>query len=409
MASVRERSKGKISRAVGRTARGSRLTRTARPIRKASHLWLLVGTKKGAFIFRGDSSRRWWDLEGPIFLGNEVNHVVLDPRDRRTLLMAARTGHLGPTIFRSTDGGKSWKEAQRPPAFPKAEDAASAPAVERTFWLTPGHPSQPNRWYAGTSPHGLFQTEDGGITWEPVTGFLEYLAELKKKEGFIGATPGGPLTHSILVDPRDAAHLYLGLSTGGFFESGDGGSSWRPLDHGVEAYFLPVKDPEYGHDPHCAALHPANPDRLYQQNHCGIYRLDRPSDTWKRIGRRMPKEVGDIGFPLVLHPRDPDTVWVFPMDGTTVWPRTSPGGRPAAYRTRDGGRQWERQDKGLPREHAYTTVMRQAFTADPFDPVGLYFGTSTGEIWMSPDEGDGWRSLASHMPYILSVTAGLPA
>ena len=407
MASVRGTSTRRASQ--GKVPSRSPASRKGRAVTKSSgRIWLLVGTKKGAFIFRGDRTRRRWDSAGPILLGNEVNHLVLDPRDGRTLLMAARTGHLGPTIFRSTDGGRTWKEAQRPPAFPKADEAASAPAVERTFWLTPGHSSQPGLWYAGTSPHGLFRSEDGGVTWEPVTGFLDYLEGLKKKEGFIGRTPGGPLTHSILVDPRDPTHLYIGLSTGGFFESQDTGNSWRPLNQGVAAYFLPVKDPEYGHDPHCVALHPTNPDRLYQQNHCGIYRLDRPAETWKRIGRTMPKAVGDIGFPIVLHPRDPDTVWVFPMDGTTVWPRTSPGGRPAVYRTRDGGRTWQRQDHGLPREHAYSTVMRQAFTADPFEPVGLYFGTTSGEIWMSPDEGATWRSLAAHLPYVLSIATAVP-
>lgn len=376
--------------------------------RDSGRPWLLVGTKKGAFIFRGDRTRQRWEATGPIFLGNEVNHLVLDPRDGRTLLMAARTGHLGPTIFRSTDGGRAWKEARRPPAFPKADDTATGPAVERTVWLTPGHASQPRVWYAGTSPHGLFRSEDGGTSWEPVSGFLDYLQILKKREGFIGATPGGPLTHSILVDPRDPAHLYIGLSTGGFFESQDAGGSWKPLNKGVAAYFLPVKNSEYGHDPHCAALHPANPDRLYQQNHCGIYRLDRPGEVWKRIGRAMPKDVGDIGFPMVVHPRDPDTVWVFPMDGTKVWPRTSPGGRPAAYRTRDGGHTWQRQDRGLPREHAYFTVMRQAFAADSHDPVGLYFGTTSGEIWMSPDEGATWQTVAAHLPYVLAVTTAKP-
>ncbi|HWU40602.1 MAG TPA: hypothetical protein VN203_23395 [Candidatus Acidoferrum sp.] len=370
---------------------------------------VFVGTKKGAFIFRSDRTRRRWTQVGPIFLGNEVNHLILDPRDGKTLLMAARTGHLGPTVFRSLDGGRSWKEAQRPPAFPRANETTSAPAVERTFWLTPGHSSQPGVWYAGTSPHGLFRSEDGGISWQPVTGFLDYLQELKKKEGFIGATPGGPLTHSILVDPRDPAHLYIGLSTGGFFESLDTGDSWKPMNKGVAAYFLPVKDPEYGHDPHCVVLHPADPDRLYQQNHCGIYRLDRPGETWKRIGRSMPKKVGDIGFPMVPHPRDPDTVWVFPMDGTTVWPRTSPDGRPAAFRTRDGGHTWQRQDRGLPRGQAYFTVMRQAFAADALEPVGLYFGTTSGEIWMSPDEGAAWRVLAAHLPYVLSLTTTVVA
>jgi hypothetical protein len=383
-------------------------SRTMTPQRTSAPLWVLVATKKGAFIFRGDGRRRAWQPDDVVFLGHEVNHLVLDPRDRRTLLMAARTGHLGPTVFQSRDGGRRWQEAKRPPAFPPSGDAA-APAVERTFWLTPGHPSQPGVWYAGTSPHGLFRSEDGGLSWEPVTGFLDALRGFKEREGFIGATPGGPLTHSILIDPRDPNHMYIGLSTGGFFESADAGKSWRPLNAGVAAYFLPVKDPAYGHDPHCAALHPANPDRLYQQNHCGVYRLDRPATKWKRIGRRLPKEVGDIGFPIVLHPRDPDTAWVFPMDGSTVWPRTSPGGRPAAYRTRDAGQSWERQDRGLPREHGYFTVMRQAFTADPLDPVGLYFGTTGGELWTSRDEGASWQTLAAHLPYVLSVTTAVPA
>ncbi len=404
MASARGKSSQKMS---GRATKKDRKGRSA--AKSPGHVSVLVGTKKGAFIFRSDRTRRRWAFAGPIFLGNEVDHLVLDPRDGRTLLMAARTGHLGPTVFRSMDSGRTWKEAQRPPAFPRADETASAPAVERTFWLTPGHSSQPGIWYAGTSPHGLFRSEDGGNSWEPVPGFLDYLQELKKREGFIGATPGGPLTHSILVDPRDPAHLYIGLSTGGFFESLDTGASWKPLNRGVAAYFLPVKDTEYGHDPHCVALHPENPDRLYQQNHCGIYRLDRPAETWKRIGRTMPKEVGDIGFPIVLHPRDPDTVWVFPMDGTKVWPRTSPDGRPASYRTRDGGRTWQRQDRGLPREQAYFTVMRQAFAADSLEPVGLYFGTTSGEIWMSSDEGAAWRVLTAHLPYVLSVTIAIPA
>jgi hypothetical protein len=219
----------------------------------------------------------------------------------------------------------------------------------------------------------------------------------------VGEVPDGSLLHSVLIDPRDALHLYIGISTGGSFESRDGGRTWQPLNKGVEAYFLAEKDPDYGHDPHAMALHPQLPDRLYQQNHCGIYRLDRPGTRWKRIGLGMPKEVGDIGFPIVLHPRDPDGLWVFPMDGTEVWPRTSPDGRPAVYRSRNGGESWERQDGGLP-SRAWWTVKRQAMCSDVGDPLGLYFGTTSGELWASIDEGHTWEPIASHLPHIYSVS-----
>lgn len=364
---------------------------------------LMIGTRKGAFLFHGDPSRRTWRLNGPHLLGCIVHHLVLDPRDNRTMLMATRTGHLGPVIMRSTDRGRTWTEASLPPAFAKAPEGQRGRAVDHTFWLSPGLPSQPGLWWAGTSPHGLFRSQDGGVTWSGIEGFNR---DLVARIGTIGQdTPDGAVTHSILVDPRDPAHLYVGLSGGGSFESLDGGASWRALNSGVAATFLPDKDPEIGHDPHIMALHPLKPDRLYQQNHCGIYRLDRPGDVWTRIGMNMPKTVGDIGFPLVLHPRDPDTLWVIPMDGTTVWPRTSPGGKPAVYRSRNAGKSWERQDAGLPMRDAWLTIKRQAFDDDGGEPLGLYFGTTSGEIWMSTDEGKRWRCLARHLPEIYTVQA----
>jgi photosystem II stability/assembly factor-like uncharacterized protein len=220
-----------------------------------------------------------------------------------------------------------------------------------------------------------------------------------------GGTPDGPTMHSVLIDPRDAKHMYIGLSSGGVFESPDKGASWKPLNLGCEANFIPVPDPEFGHDPHCVRLHPLAPDVLYQQNHCGIYRLERPGTRWERIGNNMPKKVGDIGFPMVLHPRDPKTAWVFPMDGSGVWPRTSPEGKPAVFVTRDAGKRWKRMQTGLPKSQAWLTVLRQAMTADAADPVGVYFGTTTGELWGSRDEGAKWSCIAGHLPHIYSVEA----
>jgi hypothetical protein len=366
---------------------------------------LLIATRKGAWFLKSDRDRRSWAIEGPAFLGHIVHHLVRDPRDQRTLLMAARTGHLGPTVFRSTDEGKTWKEASKPPAFAKAPEGQRGRVVDHVFWLTPGHPSEPNAWYAGTSPQGLFRSEDGGDTWQSVTGFNDHPMLLQWTGGEQDGTPDGPKLHSVLIDPRDANHMYLGMSSGGVFESVDQGRDWKPLNAGCRADFLPDPYPEYGHDPHCVLLHPLEPDILYQQNHCGIYRMDRKEGTWVRIGEHMPTEIGDIGFPLVLHPRDPQTVWVFPMDGTEVWPRVSPGGKPAAYVTRDAGRTWQRLDRGLPPSQAWFTVKRQAMTADAHELLGIYFGTTCGEVWASTNEGAAWTCIARHLPEIYAVEA----
>ena len=366
---------------------------------------LLVATRKGAFILTSDPARRRWKTAGPMFLGHTVHHCVLDPRDRRTLLLAARTGHLGPTVFRSLDMGRTWKEAARPPAFPKAADGQKGRVVDHVFWLTPGLASEPGAWYAGTSPQGMFRSEDGGENWAPVSGLNEHPMLARWTGGEQDGTPDGPKLHSVLVDPRDAQRLYVGMSSGGVFESRDGGRSWRPLNTGCLADFLPTPYPEYGQDPHCVRLHPLAPDILYQQNHCGIYRMARPDDRWVRIGASMPKKVGDIGFPMVLHPRDPDTAWVFPMDGGSVWPRTSPGGKPAVYGTRNAGKTWQRLAAGLPARQAWLTVKRQAMSADLHDPVGLYFGTTNGEIWASRNEGARWGCIARHLPQVYAVEA----
>jgi len=383
-------------------ARRQRPSTRARPQRR---LIVLVATRKGAWLYHGDAARKTWRADGPHFLGHVISHAVLDPRDGRTLLAAAKTGHLGPTVFRSTDLGRTWKEAAQPPAFAKTADGKEGRAVDHTFWLAPGRAAERDVWYAGTSPQGLFRSGDGGVTWKPFSSlnddpqFREWMGTVQD------GTPDGPKLHSIIVDPRDSTHLYVAMSGGGVHESVDGGRTWKTLLKGLEVVEgFDASKPSF-HDPHCIRICPSNPDRLYQQNHCGIYRLDRPSDTWERIGKSMPERVGDIGFPMVVHPRDADTAWVFPMSGTTVWPRTSPEGMPAVYATRNGGKTWQRLDAGLPAKQAWWTVKRQAMTADASDPVGLYFGTTSGELWMSRDEGRRWACIARHLPEIYAVEA----
>lgn len=400
------------SKSGAQSADAAKARAAARAPRRAAtapaRLVVLVATRKGAWLLHGDRTRRTWKVDGPHFLGHTISHLQLDPRDGRTLLAAAKTGHLGPTIFRSTDLGRRWKEAGKPPAFAApAPGGLPARSVDHTFWLTPGHGSERGTWYAGTSPQGLFRSEDGGDTWAPLPSvnddprFREWMGTVQD------GTPDGPKLHSIIVDPRDPAHLMFGMSGGGVHESRDGGATWQTLIRGMEV----VEGFDPGtvtfHDPHCVRLCPTQPDRLYQQNHCGIYRMDRTgdpaADTWQRIGRKMPRRVGDVGFPMVVHPRDPDTCWVFPMDAATAWPRTSPEGRPAAYVTHNAGRTWQRLDQGLPESQAWWTVKRQAMTVDAQPVPALYLGTSSGELWIGRDEGARWSLIARHLPEIYAV------
>jgi photosystem II stability/assembly factor-like uncharacterized protein len=365
----------------------------------STRITLLVATRKGAWFFHSDARRKAWETDGPHFLGHSINHVQLDPRDGRTLLAAAKTGHLGPTIFRSTNFGRTWNEARQPPAFAKPAGELPGRSVDHTFWLTPGHASERDTWYAGTSPQGLFRSEDGGVSWAP----LPAVNDDPQFRAWMGSaqdgTPDGPKLHSIIVDPRDPAHLVFAMSGGGVHESHDAGRSWAPLIKGLEVVEGFDATNIAFHDPHCVRQCPGHPDRLYQQNHCGIYRLDRSADpaaaVWQRIGRN--------GFPMVVHPRDADTAWVFPMDAATVWPRTSPAGRPAAYITRNAGRSWQRLDQGLPESQAWWTLKRQAMTVDAQAVPALYLGTTSGELWMGREEGARWSNIARHLPEIYAV------
>ncbi|HTH06541.1 MAG TPA: hypothetical protein VL916_11755, partial [Ilumatobacteraceae bacterium] len=228
---------------------------------------LLIGTRKGVFFLDGNAKRSQWELSEPHFLGHIAQHVMVDPRDGKRVLAAMRTGHLGPTVFWSDDRGATWNEASKPPAFRTGERLARS--LSAVFWLTPGHADEPGVWYAGGSPQGLFTTSDGGDTWEPVDGWNDHPLWETWAEWPEQQTPDGSMLHSVNIDPRDANHMYIGLSGGGVFESTDHGADWHPLNSGLYVDFAPDHYPEYGQDPHCMRLHPQQPDRLYQQNHCG--------------------------------------------------------------------------------------------------------------------------------------------
>lgn len=371
----------------------------------AKHL-ILIGTRKGAWVVEGNAQRSDWKIKGPVHLGAVISHYVADSRVGGVQLMSVGSGHLGPSVFISKDNGASWSEAEKPPAFAPVGDISRS--VDHVFWLTPGHASEPDVWYAGTSPQGLFKSADGGNNWNEVVGLNHLPAFFEWRGGDKDGTPDGPKLHSVIVDPTDKSHLLIGMSSGGIFESHDEGATWNALNKGVVMDFYPPKEDgseyEFGQDPHCLVMHPVHTNRLYHQNHCGLYAMDRAKeDRWTRIGDNLPKEVGDIGFPIVVHPRDPDTAWVFPMDGSGQWPRTCPNGKPAVYRTSDGGASFDRLATGFPAEQAWWTVKRQCMAVDSEPSVGVYLGTANGQLWGSFDEGDTWQGIAMDLPQIYSV------
>jgi hypothetical protein len=354
---------------------------------------VLVGTRKGVFIFTSDPRRRSWKIDGPHIAGQAIYHVVADAREERpTLLAAVSSGWFGSDVHRSTDGGRTWKGSNGGLRF--AED--SGLSTKCVWHIRPGRASEPGVVYAGVDPAGLFKSEDGGETWSENLGINRHPTRSRWNPG-----AGGMIVHTILLDPVDRQRMYVGISAAGVFRSDDGGVEWRPRNKNTRADFMPEgqsKTPELGQCVHKVVMAPGMPNRLFQQNHCGIYRTEDAGDDWKDISRGVPSR---FGFPIAVHPHDPETIWVIPMVGAEM--RACPGGEMAVYRSNDAGWHWRKQGSGLPSKHAHLLVLREAFATDACDPAGLYFGTETGQLFYSSDEGKHWTLMADFLPPILSV------
>jgi len=310
-------------------------------------------------------------------------------------LMAAQTKTHGPMIFKSVDFGMNWVPVKVPPKF------STSKTVAHIYRLTPGHTSEPNVWYAGTSPQGLFKSEDFGDTWQEVSGFNNHLQIDEWCGNSVSSTLKYEKIHSIMVHPQNARSLIIGMASGGVFESMDGGESWTSMNEGLLT--TNISD-SLGRDPHLVVQHPMDPSRIYQQNQSGIFRLDVGRRVWEHIGAGI--DMGDIGFSLCVHPQDPNTLWVFPMEGTDIWSRVCTGGQPAVYCSKDGGDSWFRQDIGFPMWHAWFTVMSKAMVSDHYNSIGLYIGTTNGSIWHSDNEGNSWRQIITHLPKVYALEVG---
>lgn len=355
---------------------------------------LLIGTRKGAFIAESDPARRRWRLRGPYLdEGHVVMHMAFDPRSG-ALFVATGDPWFGSRVYRSRDWGHTWEEPAHGPAFPPE----SGLKLERVWHVLPGRPEEPGVVYAGVEPAALFKSTDHGETWH----FLEGLERHPSRKDWMPSA-GGLCLHSIVLDPQDPGRIYVAISAAGAFRSDDAGLTWRAVNKGTRANFFPDQDPvypEWGQCVHKLLQHPAMPHRLYQQNHCGVYRSDDRAESWTEITANLPS---DWGHALALHPHDPNTLYV--CQGISGYRHWMPEARVAVFRSRDAGQTWERLTAGLPQRNAYVHVLREGLATDACDPCGVYVGTNTGQLFLSADEGETWRQFPALFPPISSVAA----
>ena len=358
---------------------------------------LLVGTVKGAFIFRSDASRSSWTMSGPHFPGESVYALAYDERGgRRRTLAATRSFHWGSTIRTSDDYGATWSGPERQTVrFPEQ----SGLSLVQVWQITPGPKDEPDLLWAGVEPSALFESRDGGDSWTPVEGLLSHEHRPKWTPG-----GGGLCLHTILPDPSNRQRMVVAMSTGGCYRTDDGGKSWRARNVGVRAQFLPNKYPEFGQCVHKIVHHPSRPERLFLQNHWGLYRSDDWGDNWTDIANGVPS---DFGFAMQMHPHDPDTVFIVPIQSDEF--RCTPEAKLRVYRTRNAGGAWEPLTNGLPQKDAYETIVRDAMSADTHDPAGIYFGTRSGKVYGSSDGGESWRNIADALPAVVCVRAAVVA
>jgi photosystem II stability/assembly factor-like uncharacterized protein len=342
----------------------------------------LVGTRKGLFLLKGDDQRRSWQADGPLLTGWGVYHATVDARDG-TVYAAANNYTYGPTVQRSSDGGTTWRRSKRL-GLPGSELT-----VKNVWHIEPGRPEEPDTVYLGADPGVLFRSDDAGETWEPNRGILEHPTRDRWLPG-----AGGMCCHSIQLDPGDPKRMYVGITSAGTFRTDDGGETWMPRNKNVAGDFLPDPYADVGQCVHKLLLHPARPERLWQQNHCGVYRSDDRGDSWERLdGNGLPS---GFGYPIMLDPNEPDTAFVVPEESMEY--HYTPNERLGVYRTRDGGQTWELMSDGLPAP-AWAAVLREA---SAFDADSVYFGTQSGSFFALTD-GDRWVEGVRHLPPVLSV------
>ena len=393
-----------------------------------STIRVLVGTRKGAFILAADGRRRNWSISGPHFAGWEIYHLKGSPADPDRIYASQTSSWFGQVIQRSNDGGLSWEqpgsELSRQDASPGDEASPPMPQGESNKFAydtsgETGRPLATHQWYdgtqhpweftrvwhlepsltdpdvayAGVEDAALFRTNDGGHSWSELSG----LRSLNTNEGWMPGA-GGMCLHTILLDPKDPNRIFVAISAAGSFRTEDGGKTWKPINRGLHSEFLPDPTAEIGHCVHRLAMHPSNPDTLFMQKHWDVMRSDDAGDNWREVSDNLPS---DFGFPIQVHAHEPETVYVVPIKSDSE--HYPPEGKLRVYRSRTGGNDWQALTDGLPQKDCYVNVLRDAMAVDSLDPCGVYFGTTGGQVYVSPDGGDRWSTIARDLPGVLSV------
>src|SRR6058998_3436970 len=371
---------------------------------------VLVGTRKGAFILTADGKRKQWDVSGPHFAGWEIYHVKGSPADPNRLYASQSSGWFGQVIQRSCDGGKTWETpgggmTKTPDGMPAGEsnkfvydaspdtgkpltthqwyDGTQHPWEFKRVWHLEPSLTDPDTVYAGVEDAALFRTTDGGKTWH----------ELSAQPG-----AGGMGLHTILLDPGNPKRIFIAISAAGCFRTDDGGKTWRPINRGLQSEGIPDPNAEVGHCVHRIAMHSSRPNTLFMQKHWDVMRSDDAGGSWREVSGNLPS---DFGFPIDVHAHEPETIYVVPIKSDSE--HYPPSGRLRVYRSRTGGNDWEALTKGLPQRNCYVNVLRDAMSVDSLEPCGIYFGTTGGQVYTSPDAGDNWKPIVRDLPAVLSV------
>jgi photosystem II stability/assembly factor-like uncharacterized protein len=360
---------------------------------------VLVGTKKGAFVCTSDEKRQTWDISEPHFAGWEMYHLKGSPIDPNRIYASQSSGWFGQQIQRSDDGGQTWNPVGNEFTYATQAgthqwyDGTQHPWEFKRVWHLEPSLHDADTVYAGVEDAALFMSTDGGQSWSELAGLRDHETGPLWQPG-----AGGMCLHTILLDPHNAQRMFIAISAAGAFRTDDGGRTWKPINKGLHSDFMPDPTAEVGHCVHRIAMHPRHPSTLFMQKHWDIMRSDDAGDSWTEVSGNLPT---DFGFPIDVHAHEPETIYVVPIKSDSE--HFPLDGKLRVYRSRSGGNEWEELGRGLPQNNCYVNVLRDAMAVDSLDSCGVYFGTTGGQVYVSPDSGDNWLPIAEHLPPVLSV------